>query len=58
MQDVKIIDRIKHQMAWCFGCLAVALVAFYFAAADLPNVQGGKQVPTSKLGTCLKVSYE
>ena len=40
MQDVKIIDRIKHQMSWCFGCLAVALVVFYFAAADLPNVQG------------------
>ena len=40
MQDVKIIDRIKHQMAWCFGCLALALVVFYFAAADLPNVQG------------------
>ena len=40
MQDVKIIDPIKHQMAWCFGCLAVALAVFYFAAADLPNVQG------------------
>ena len=33
MQDVKIIDRIKHQMAWCFGCLAIALVVFYFAMA-------------------------
>ncbi len=43
MQDVKIIDRIKHQMAWCFGCLAVALVIFYFAGARLPNVQGDVQ---------------
>ena len=43
MQDVKIIDRIKHQMAWCFGCLAVALVIFYFAGAHLPNEQGDVQ---------------
>ena len=43
MQDVKIIDRIKHQMAWCFGCLAIALVIFYFAGAHLPNVQGDVQ---------------
>ena len=40
MQDVKIIDRIKHQMAWCFGCLAFALVIFYLAGSHLPNVQG------------------
>ena len=43
MQDVKIIDRIKHQMAWCFGCLAVALVIFYFAGSHLPNTQGDVQ---------------
>ena len=43
MQDVKIIDRIKHQMAWCFGCLAIALVIFYFAGSHLPNVQGDVQ---------------
>ena len=43
MQDLKIIDRIKHQMAWCFGCLAIALVIFYFAGAHLPNVQGDVQ---------------
>ena len=43
MQDVKIIDRIKHQMAWCFGCLAIALVIFYFAGSHLPNTQGDVQ---------------
>ena len=26
MQDVKIIDRMKHQSVWAFGCLAVAVV--------------------------------
>ena len=40
MQDVKIIDRIKHQLVWCLICLAIALVIFYFAGSGLPNVQG------------------
>ena len=40
MQDVKIIDRIKHQLAWCVGCLILALGIFYLAANHLPNVQG------------------
>ena len=49
MQDVKIIDRIKHQMAWCFGCLAIALVIFYFAGAHLPNEQGDVQDALSSI---------
>ena len=49
MQDVKIIDRIKHQMAWCFGCLGIALVIFYFAGAHLPNVQGDVQEALSSI---------
>ena len=40
MQDVKIIDRIKHQLVWCLICLAIALVIFYFVGSGLPNVQG------------------
>ena len=43
MQDVKIIDRIRHQLAWCVGCLVIALVIFYFAGANLPNTQGDVQ---------------
>ena len=43
MQDVKIIDRIRHQLVWCLGCLAIALVIFYFAGSGLPNVQGNAQ---------------
>ncbi len=43
MQDVKIIDRIKHQMVWCFGCLIIALVIFYVSGSHLPNVQGDVQ---------------
>ena len=43
MQDVKIIDRIKHQMFWCFGCLAIAIAAFFLASMHLPNTQGDVQ---------------
>ena len=49
MQDVKIIDRIKHQMAWCFGCLAVALVIFYLASSHLPNEQGDVQAAMASI---------
>ena len=40
MQNVKIIDRIKHQLVWCVGCLVIAVVIFYLAGSHLPNVQG------------------
>lgn len=43
MQDVKIIDRIKHQLFWCAACLAISLVLFFFAGSALPNVQGDVQ---------------
>ena len=49
MQDVKIIDRIKHQMVWCFGCLAVALVIFYVAGLRLPNTQGDVQAALNSI---------
>ncbi len=43
MQDVKIIDRVKHQLAWCIGCLVISLVIFYLAGSGLPSVQGDVQ---------------
>lgn len=43
MQDVKIIDRIKHQLVWSAGCLVIALVIFYLAGSQLPNTQGDVQ---------------
>ena len=49
MQDVKIIDRIKHQLVWCCGCLAVALVIFYLAGAHLPNTQGDAQTALASI---------
>ena len=43
LQDVKIIDRIKHQLAWSIGCLVIALVIFLIAGWNLPNEQGNFQ---------------
>ncbi len=43
MQDVRIIDRIKHQLVWAVGCLVISLAIFYFAGSHLPNVQGDVQ---------------
>ena len=40
MQNVKIIDRIKHQLVWCVGCLVIAVIIFYLAGSHLPNAQG------------------
>lgn len=40
MQDVKIIDRLKHQLVWAFGALAVAAAVVFFAGIGLPNTQG------------------
>lgn len=37
MQNVKIIDRLKHQLGWTFGCLTIGLVVVFFAGADLPT---------------------
>ncbi len=43
MQDVKIIDRIRHQLVWSVACLVISLAIFYLAGSHLPNVQGDVQ---------------
>ena len=40
MQDVKIIDRLKHQLVWALGTLIIALVVVFLAGLHLPNTQG------------------
>ena len=39
MQDVKIIDRVKHQSVWSVGCLFISMIIFYFVGLHLPNTQ-------------------
>ncbi len=40
MQNVKIIDRLKHQLVWTFSSLAIALLVVFLAGADLPATRG------------------
>ena len=37
MQDVKIIDRLKHQLVWAVGCLVVASAIILAVSWSLPN---------------------
>lgn len=40
MQDVKIIDRLRHQLVWAFGCLLIACGVVMAVSMPLPDVQG------------------
>ena len=37
MQDVKIIDRLKHQIVWALGCLVIASGIILAVSWSLPN---------------------
>jgi len=52
MQDVKIIDRLKHQLVWAFASLLIAVVAITLVgvfAYDLPNTQGDVAAAISQI---------
>ena len=52
MQDVKIIDRLKHQLVWAFSCLVIALVAVTCVGMfvyDLPGTQGDVAAAISQI---------
>lgn len=52
MQDVKIIDRLKHQLVWAFGSLALALGVVTVVGIfvyDLPNTQGDVAAAISQI---------
>ena len=40
MQDIKIIDRVKHQLFWSLGCLILAFLVFILCGLSLPNTSG------------------
>lgn len=40
MQNVRILDRIRHQGVWSFLCLLIAVAAIYAAGYHLPGAQG------------------
>ena len=52
MQDVKIIDRLKHQLVWAFSCLILAVAAITLVgifAYDLPSTQGDVTAAISQI---------
>lgn len=52
MQDVKIIDRLKHQLVWAFSCLVIALAVITCVGVfvyDLPSTQGDVSVAISNI---------
>lgn len=40
MQDVKIIDRVKHQGPWSLICIVITLIITYAMSLSLPATQG------------------
>ena len=52
MQDVKIIDRLKHQLVWAFSCLLLAVVAISLVGVlvyELPSTQGDVAAAISQI---------
>ncbi len=52
MQDVKIIDRLKHQLIWAFASLAIAIAVIFMVgmfAYDLPATQGDVAAAISQI---------
>lgn len=40
MQDIKIIDRVKHQGVWSILCLILAIIVTFVLSMSLPGTQG------------------
>ena len=40
MQNVKIIDRVKHQLFWSIGCILLSLLVFFLFGLGLPSTHG------------------
>ncbi len=52
MQDVKIIDRLKHQLVWAFASLLIALAVITCVGVfvyDLPGTQGDVAAAISQI---------
>jgi len=49
MQDVKIIDRVKHQLGWSLLCLVISSAVIYVFSLPLENTQGNIQAAFSSI---------
>lgn len=60
MQNIKIIDRVKHQLFWSIGCLVLSGIVFFLAGMQLPTVSGDVAEAISKIdaGTMAQLKEE
>ena len=58
MQNVKIIDRLKHQLVWAFGCLFLGLGVIFLAGLNLPNTQGDVAAALSQIPDEARLALE
>lgn len=63
MQNIRIIDRVKHQLFWSAGCLLLSAIAFYLVGLigmKLPTTTGDVAEAISKIdaGTMAKLKEE
>ena len=58
MQDVKIIDRLKHQLAWAFGALGIGLLVVFLAGSNLPGTQGDVATAIAQIPPEARVALE
>ncbi len=49
MQDIKIIDRLKHQLVWALGTLVVGCIVIFLVGMHLPNTQGDVAAAISQI---------
>lgn len=47
--DVRVIDRIKHQSVWTITCFLISIVIFYFAGLSRPNIPGDATAAISQI---------
>lgn len=51
--NVRVIDRIKHQSVWSIACFLIAIVIFYFAGLSCPNFRGDASSAISQIDPSL-----
>ena len=60
MQNIKIVDRVKHQLFWSIGCLILSGIVFFLAGLNLPTTSGDVAEAISKIdaGTMAQLKEE
>ena len=49
MQNVRIIDRVKHQLYWSLGCIILSGIVFYLCGMKLPATHGDPATAISNI---------